>query len=260
MEKAVILAGGAGTRMRPATLLTNKHLLPIYSDSSATPMLLYPIQTLIKSGITDILVISSREHCGHIIEHLSDGTQFGADFTYKIQDTDHVPLGIASALKLAKHFTGMDKFVVILGDNFYADTFESEFEKFTVSDAKSAVFLKKVEDIHRFGCATVDENLNVTKIVEKPKHPESNWAVTGLYLYSSHVYEILPQLSISDRGEVEITDLNNWYVNNKSMSATFLRGFWSDMGTPISAKKIQKFIEENHFEISLLDEMSHPPG
>lgn len=244
MKKGIILAGGAGTRMSPATLFGNKHLLPIYSDSAATPMIMYPLQTLIKSGIQEILIISSREHCGPIIEHLSDGTQYGSDFTYKIQDTNHVPMGIASALKLAKNFTGSEKFAVILGDNFFSQTFQEEFKSFGDSDVKSTIFLKEVEDINRFGCATIDENHNVKKIVEKPKNPESNWAVTGLYLYSSHVYDILPELSVSSRGEVEITDLNEWYVKNKSIKAIKLDGFWSDMGTPTSAKKTQTFLEK----------------
>ena len=251
IKKGVVLAGGAGVRMRPATLLTNKHLLPIYSNNEATPMLMYPIQTLIKSGIEEILIISSREHCGSIIEYLSDGSQFGVSFTYKIQDTEHMSMGIASALKLAKNFTGEDNFSVILGDNFFAGSFKNEFEKFDLLENKASVFLKEVEDIKRFGCATLDVNSKVVKIVEKPSDPESNWAVTGLYIYSPYVYEILPELSLSERGEVEITDLNNWYVKNNKMMAFTLNCYWSDMGTPISAKKTQKFIEENNFIITI---------
>ena len=253
MKKGVILAGGNGTRMKPATLVGNKHLLPIYSDNSATPMIMYPLQTLIKSGIKEILIISSREHCGPIIEHLSDGTQFDSDFTYKIQDVNHVQMGIASALKLAKNFTCLEKFAVILGDNFFSQTFQEEFKSFADSDSdvESTIFLKEVDDINRFGCATIDENNNVKKIIEKPKKPESNWAVTGLYLYSPKVYEVLPKLSVSGRGEIEVTDLNNWYVQNKSMKAIKIDGFWSDMGTPMSAKKTQTFLEKNNYKLTI---------
>ena len=149
--KAILLAGGLGKRMCPATTHQNKHLLPIYANDGAYPVIYYPINTLIKSGLTDILVISSREHCGRIMETLSDGDDFGANFTYKIQDTAHVQMGIASALKLARDFTKDEKFAVILGDNFFEDSFAKEISDFNESDAQACLFLKEVEDIQKFG-------------------------------------------------------------------------------------------------------------
>jgi glucose-1-phosphate thymidylyltransferase len=243
--KAILLSGGLGTRLLPATKHQNKHLLPIYANDGAHPIICYPINTLSKSGLTDILVISSREHCGRIMETLSDGYDFGVNFTYKIQDTSHVHLGIASALKLAKDFTKDEKFAVILGDNFFEDTFKKEMCDFNKSDAKACLFLKKVADIQRFGCATIN-NGKVTKIVEKPDTPESNWAVTGLYLYTPEVYEIADQLVPSLRGELEISDINDYYCK-EIINACFLTGYWSDMGTPQSLVNTQEYIKSINF-------------
>lgn len=250
MKKAVILAAGSGTRMQPATLFTNKHLLPLYSNNGAVPMIMYPIQTLINSGITEILIITSKEHCGPIVEHLSDGSQFGVDFTYKIQDVNHVHMGIASALQLAKNFTNDERFAVILGDNFFAESFKDKFIEFEKSNMKAHIFLKEVEDIKRFGCATMKNN-KVTQIVEKPTSPESNLAVTGLYLYTPDVYNILPTLTVSQRNELEISDLNNMYVKYNMMSASILNSMWSDMGTPTSIKRTQEYIRKTNYKITL---------
>lgn len=242
MKKAVILAGGAGTRLHPATMWQNKHLLPIYTNHGAYPMIYYPIRTLIESGLTDILVISSREHCGRIMETLSDGRYFGCDFSYKIQDTAHVLMGIASALKLARGFTGGENFALILGDNFFEDTFAEDVIAWEASNAQVCLALKEVEDIQRFGCATVKESGEITKIVEKPKEPESNWAVTGLYLYSPDVYTVADTLVPSNRGELEITDINTHYASQGLAQAMFLKGYWSDMGTPSSLQRTEEFI------------------
>jgi glucose-1-phosphate thymidylyltransferase len=211
-------------------------------------MIYYPLYTLIESGLTDILVISSREHCGSIMETLSDGRYFGCDFSYKIQDTAHVHMGIASALKLAKNFTKDEKFAVILGDNFFANTFATEMQEFSDSDAKACVFLKEVEDIKRFGCATVDGS-NVTKIVEKPEEPESDWAVTGLYLYTPDVYSVADTLVLSNRGELEVTDINTHYCSEGVAKAAFLDGYWSDMGTPPSMQRTEAFIRDSNFKL-----------
>ena len=249
MKKAIILSGGLGSRMFPATMRTNKHLLPIYTNNGAYPMIYYPIRTLIESGLTDILVISSREHCGRIMETLSDGRYFGCDFSYKIQDTAHVHMGIASALKLAKNFTGDEKFAVILGDNFFENTFTVEMQQFSDGNTQACVFLKEVEDIKRFGCATI-ENGNVVKIVEKPEKPESNWAVTGLYLYTPDVYSIADTLVLSNRGELEVTDINTHYCSQGAVKAAFLDGYWSDMGTPPSIQRTETFIRDNEFKLA----------
>lgn len=240
--RGIVLSGGLGTRMMPATKSTNKHLMPVYSKEGAVPMIYYPIRTFVQSGITDILVISSAEHCGHIIETLKDGHEFGADLSYKIQDHKRVVLGIASALKLAKNFTNDEAFAVILGDNFYADSFSEEVNSFSSDENNDAVvFLKNVPDINRFGCATVKDN-QVIKIVEKPTNPESNWAVTGLYFYKPDVYEVAETLQPSFRGELEISHINDHYCKQGKLKAGFLQNFWSDMGTPESIIRTQDFI------------------
>lgn len=243
--RGVILAGGSGTRMKPATSVTNKHLLPIYSDQGALPMIFYPINTLVKCGVTDILIISSKDHSGPIIQNLADGFSFGANFTYKIQDVNRVVMGIASALKLARDFTKKDPFAVILGDNFYEDSFKDEFLGFENSCEKSArIFLKEVPDPERFGVYSDGE------IIEKPKNPKSNMAVTGLYLYHSSVYDIAENLKPSRRGELEITDVNQYYCKNNSMDISSVEGFWSDMGTPQSIQRTQEFIIGSQYKIS----------
>jgi glucose-1-phosphate thymidylyltransferase len=226
--------------MLPGTKVSNKHLLPVYSDEGAVPMIFYPIRTLVKSNIHDILIISSREHCGHIIENLSDGSCFEADFTYKIQDLKNVKLGIASALKLARNFTNDEDFAVILGDNFFEDTFVDEFRQFSEKSQEAAIFLHEVNDPHRFGVA-VQEGNRLT-IEEKPCEPKSNLAVTGLYLYTKEVYQIADTLLPSKRGELEITDINNYYCDRGVMTVHTLHGFWSDMGTPTSMLRTQEFI------------------
>jgi len=253
--RGVILAGGYGTRMRPSTLATNKHLCPLYSgNDGAVPMIFYPINTLIRSGITDILVISSREHSGSIIENLGDGWNFGARFTYKVQDVAHVELGIASALKLAEDFTQDDPFAVILGDNFYEDLFKKQFDIFEINHRRgydpplASIFVKEVPDPERFGVYTVAGQRHY--IEEKPRKPKGNWAVTGLYLYTRHVYEIANRLNISDRGELEITDINNEYFQLGKMSVNYISGFWSDMGMPASMLNTLLFVQENGFKVN----------
>lgn len=257
--RGVILAGGFGTRMAPSTRVTNKHLLPVYSPAGAVPMLFYPIQTLVKSGIQEILIISSREHCGHIIENLSDGYDFKADFTYKIQDTAHVELGIASALHLAKSFVYDETFAVILGDNYFEETFTEAFQDFATLDPEcarnygfgtepfgwglcesAAIFVKEVDDPRRFGVLSTANGK--TEIEEKPANPQSNLAVTGLYLYTPHVYEIIKTLKPSGRGELEITDINNFYLQRDKMEVHPLNGYWSDMGTPPSIRRVEEFL------------------
>lgn len=261
--RGVILAGGTGSRLAPFTKTTNKHLAPVYAPTGAIPMIYYPIQTLIGSGVKEILIVSSQEHSGSIIEVLGDGDQFGCEFTYKIQDMNNPkkPVGIASALKLAQGFVGEQNFAVILGDNYYEETFGAEFTYFDLINTRDVVretpnakiFLKRVQDPERFGVATLNyEEINgklnniVTKIVEKPKVPETDYAVTGLYLFSNHVFKLVPKLQVSDRGELEITDINNWYVNNRTMDAHELKGYWHDMGVVSGIKKVQNHLEELH--------------
>lgn len=249
--KGVILAGGFGTRLRPFTLRLNKGMAPIYSPEGAIPQLLFPLRTLINSGIKEILIVTSRDHCGQIVELLGDGTEYNCSLTYRIQEMARPVVGIAQALGLAENFVGNDAFAVILGDNFYEDNFLVEFKEFEkeylMSDykdtcKKSAIFLKNVDDPQRFGVATVDYRNRVTKIVEKPKDPETNLAVTGLYVYTPHVFKIVPTLQPSQRKELEITDINNYYVDCGGMTSYNLDGHWSDMGLPESAKKVSDFL------------------
>lgn len=247
--KGVILAGGFGTRLRPFTKRLNKGMAPLYTPEGAIPQLLYPLNTLVKSGIEDVLIITSREHCGHIVELLGDGEEYGCHLTYKIQEMDRPVVGIAQALGLSKDFVGKDDFAVILGDNFYEDNFDKEFYDFHMErvglserENKASIFLKRVHDPERFGVATLSDNGVVTKIVEKPEEPESDYAVTGLYLYTPHVFELIPHLKPSGRNELEITDINSFYVDEGLMTANILDGFWHDMGLPESAKAVQDFL------------------
>lgn len=242
--KGVILAGGFGTRLRPFTNRLNKGMAPLYTPEGAIPQLLFPIKTLVNSGITEILIVTSRDHCGQIVELLGDGTEYDCELTYRIQEMDRPVVGIAQALGLAQTFVGNDSFAVVLGDNFYEDTFKEEFDSFEKNGDISAIFLKEVHDPERFGVATLDDNKNVTKIVEKPAQPETNFAVTGLYLYTPHVFEIVPTLEPSARKELEITDINNYYVDSNDMIAYVLDGFWHDCGLPKSAKRVQDYLWE----------------
>lgn len=221
--------------MSPATKFTNKHLLPIYSIFGAVPMLFYPINTLVKSGIKEILIISSKEYCGNIIQTLGDGSEFGADFTYKIQDSNR-ELGIASAIKLSEKFTCGEKFAVLLGDNFYENDFSKEFSYFLNSEKAAAIFLKETEKPEKFGVYFNNS------IEEKPAVPKSKLAVTGLYLYTNHVYSLISSLSPSSRGEFEVSDLNNFYCRESLMEIFCLKGFWGDMGTPEGITETQNFL------------------
>ena len=253
--RGVILSGGWGRRLAPFTNVSNKHMAPVYSRvlNEAVPMLFFPIKTLKESGIDDILIITSRDHCGHIVQTLGDGVNLGVKISYAIQEMDRKPTGIAQALKLAQPFICDEPFAVILGDNFYEDSFEQQVkdfeESFTLGKKGAYIFLKEVHDPERFGVATVNvENDNsikydVLKIVEKPKKPETNLAVTGLYFYTPHVFDLIPTLKESDRGELEITDINNSYVSSCDMTAYKLNGFWHDMGTPDGVLSVTEFLD-----------------
>jgi len=256
--RGIVLSGGLGSRLSPSTKVINKHLLPIYSNQGAVPMLYYPINTLVKSGIKNILIITSDEAAGLVVETMGDGSKFGrdVDFTYKIQNMHNPknPPGIASALKLCQDFTKGDSFAVILGDNFYEDSFKCEFESFEqnyidtyrnyLGSIFSQVFLKEVSDPQRFGVATLVDG-KVTKIVEKPKEPESNYAVSGLYLFTPHVYSLLKDLKVSARGELEVSDITDWYSKGGAMlSATIIPNYWSDVGIPESMLKTTDYINK----------------
>jgi glucose-1-phosphate thymidylyltransferase len=236
--KGVILAGGKGTRLLPLTKVTSKQLLPVYNK----PMIYYPLFTLLKADIKDILFITSPEHSGDFIELLGSGDNFNASFSYIIQDE---PKGLAHALNLAKHFAENQPVCMILGDNIFEDNLSSEIQKFKSPGAK--IFIKKVDNPERFGVAEVDQNGNVIKLVEKPKNPKSNLAQTGLYLYDSKVFEYIKKLKPSERGELEITDLNNNYLERKELSAQIIKGQWIDAGTFESLFMASKLVKDNNY-------------
>jgi glucose-1-phosphate thymidylyltransferase len=218
--KGVILAGGTGSRLYPLTKVTNKHLLPVYDK----PMIFYPIQTLINAGIKEIMIVSGRGHAGHFLELLGSGADHGVHFTYEIQEQAG---GIAQALSLAEDFVDGDSVTVILGDNIFQDDIKEDVANFNDG---ARIFLKEVSDAHRFGVAELKGD-KVIGIEEKPKEPKSNFAVTGLYIYDSKVFSAIKTLKPSGRGELEITDVNNYYINKGVMKYGVLEGFWSDAGT-----------------------------
>jgi glucose-1-phosphate thymidylyltransferase len=258
--KTIILAGGRGTRLGVQTQIHNKHLLPVYSQQGAYPMICYPLQTLIRSGSRDTLIVSSQEHSGDIIEFLGDGAKFGTSLTYRIQDHNDParPVGIASAMKLIKGFTHNEPFAVILGDNFYEDSFGVEFaafeETYRATGLSGAhIFLKEVDDVHRFGCAKFDAAGKLIDIIEKPKDPPSNFAVSGLYLFTPDVFDILETLVPSKRGELEVSEVNASYVKKGNMTYTSIPGFWHDLGTPESMHDGAAWIQEHNFKVTIYD-------
>lgn len=224
--RGVILAGGKGTRLLPATKITNKHLIPIINQ----PMVLYPLRTLINFGIKDILLVSGGEHIGNFAEFLGDGSAFGVSLTYKVQKEAG---GIAQALALAEDFVANDlspvnpQFAVVLGDNILGNiTCPPPHDGTTL-------FLKKVPDPQRFGVALFHAN-KLAGVVEKPKHPPSNFIVVGVYLYPRDVFDIIKTLKPSKRGELEIAEINDRYIKQGRCVARRLSSFWSDAGTPAS--------------------------
>ncbi len=221
--KGIILAGGLGTRLRPLTAVTNKHLLPIYNQ----PMIYYPLRTLAGAGLKDILIVSGPEHSGHFVQLLGDGQEFGVKLSYAVQPQ---PGGIAQALGLAREFSTGDKVAAILGDNIYQDDLSLSIKNFSKQDNGAHVFLKEVSEPNRFGVAEIDGD-KIIDIQEKPVKPKSNLAVTGLYLYDASVFEIIETLKPSGRGELEITDVNNSYIKAGEMGFTVLKGDWTDAGT-----------------------------
>ena len=218
--KGIILAGGTGSRLFPLTKVTNKHLLPVYDK----PMICYPLNTLIKAGIDDILIVSGRGHVGHFLELLGSGSSLGIRLTYEIQEGAG---GIAQALGLAEPWAGNDPVTVILGDNIFEDSVKEPVRSFK---SGARIFLKAVSDAQRFGVAEIEGD-RIIGIEEKPKNPKTNLAVTGLYIYDSDVFRIIKGLKPSGRGELEITDVNNAYIRKNTMRYSLLSGFWSDAGT-----------------------------
>lgn len=220
--KGIILAGGNGRRLDPITKVTNKHLLAIYNK----PMIYYPLETMINAGIKDILIISGKDFAGGFLRLLGSGREFGVRISYEVQEEAG---GIAQALGLAEEFAGSDNCAVILGDNIYEDNFSEAVKDFN-GQKGARIFLKEVTDAYRFGVAELDGD-KVINIEEKPKNPKTNLAVTGFYMYDSSVFKVIKNLKPSARGELEITDVNNYYIKDGSMKANLLKGEWTDAGT-----------------------------
>jgi len=219
--KGIILAGGAGTRLRPVTKITSKQLLPVYDK----PMIFYPLETLLNAGIKEILIIIAPENAGDFLNLLGSGKEFGCKFTYEIQDK---PEGLAQAFIIGRNFIDDDNVTMILGDNLFEDDFAQDIQGF---QSGARVFAKQVPDPHRFGVVEFDENQRVLSIIEKPTNPKSNYSVTGLYIYDHTVIDKVASLKPSDRGEYEITDLNNLYLQEGSLDVAFVNGRWFDTGT-----------------------------
>lgn len=232
--KGIVLAGGTGSRLYPLTKVTNKHLLPV----GRKPMIYYPIEKLTKAGIEDILIVTGIEHIGDVVDLLGSGKEFGCDFTYRVQDEAG---GIAQALGLAKSFVHGGRCTVILGDNLFEDSLIDEIEIFKKQPTGARILFKDVPDPHRFGVGDIQGD-ELLRIIEKPKDPPTPYAVTGVYFYDSEVFEVIKTLKPSARGELEITDVNNYYLERKALSWGFLKGWWSDAGTFESLARVQQLL------------------
>ncbi len=235
--KGVVLAGGLGSRLNPCTLVTNKHLLPVYDK----PMVYYPIQTLIQAGIKDILVVTGGHFAGDFLKLLKNGDGFGLkhlDYTY--QDGEG---GIAAALSLAEYFVGDDSMCVVLGDNIIEGNIKKAASDFLAQKEGAKVLLKEVEDAKRFGVVEF-ENEKIKSILEKPENPPSNMAVTGIYFYDNTVFDFIKKLEPSDRGELEITDVNNMYLKKGQLTYDVLEGWWTDAGTFESLRRASNLVAE----------------
>jgi glucose-1-phosphate thymidylyltransferase len=222
--KGIVLAGGTGSRLFPLTKITNKHLLPIYDK----PMIYYPIQTLVDAGLRDILIVTGGKNSGDFLRLLANGKHFGLKHIgYTYQEGEG---GIADALALAEHFADGDQICVILGDNIIEGSIREAVDQFRKQLCGARILLKEVPDAERFGVAEISGS-RIVNIEEKPKYPKSNHAVTGIYMYDATVFEKVKTLVPSKRGELEITDVNNAYIREGTMSFSHLEGWWTDAGT-----------------------------
>jgi len=232
--KGIILAGGKATRLRPCTKVTSKGMLPIYDR----PMIYYPLNTLLKAGITEILIIVGPEHAGHYLNLLGSGKEINARLSYEIQTEAR---GIADAFIIGEQFVGTDNVVMILGDNIFVDDFSSDIKSFTKG---AKIFAKVVPDPERFGVVEIDANGKALSIEEKPAQPKSNFCVTGLYVYDNRVLDIAKNIKPSARGELEISDINNWYLAQGELEVAMVNNEWIDAGTFDSLLEAQKIAKD----------------
>lgn len=233
--KGIVLAGGLGTRLYPLTKITNKHLLPVYDR----PMIYYPIQTLVKAGIREIMIVTGGNSSGDFLRLLGNGKEFGLEhlqYTYQEEEG-----GIAHALSLVEHFAEGKKIVVILGDNVLEGSINKAVQGFKRQERGAKILLKEVENPKDYGVAELDGD-RVIRIVEKPKRIKSKFAVTGIYLYDNQVFDFIRELKPSNRGELEITDVNNFYIQQGTMTFEILKGWWGDAGASVDA-----LLEVNNF-------------
>ena len=219
--RGIILSGGSATRLRPCTKVTSKQLLPIYNR----PMIYYPLNTLIKAGVKEILIIVAPERAGDYLNLLGSGRQFGVKLTYEIQDK---PRGLAEAFIIGENFIDEDDVTLILGDNIFEDDFTEDIRSFQKG---AKIFAKKVKDPERFGVVEINNKAEVLSIEEKPLKPKSNLAITGLYIYDHRVIDVAKKLKPSARGELEIVDLHNWYLARHELEVSLVHGAWIDAGT-----------------------------
>ena len=237
--KGVVLAGGLGTRLLPLTKVTNKHLLPIFNK----PMVYYPIETLAHAGIQEILIVTGGNNAGEFLRLLGNGVEFGLrDLHYAYQAGEG---GIAEALRLAEHFADGEPIAVVLGDNVIEDPIGPFVERFIRQKSGAKILLKEVEDPMRFGVAEINGD-RIIDIEEKPRIPKSRFAVTGIYMYDAGVFDIIRGLKPSQRGELEITDVNNHYIQKGQMTFEVLNGWWTDAGTFESLFRANCLIAEKH--------------
>jgi glucose-1-phosphate thymidylyltransferase len=240
--KGVILAGGSGTRLHPLTRITNKHLLPLYDR----PMVTYAVEALVQAGIDELMLVTGGTHAGEFFRLLGNGHEYGIDLlTYGYQDQAG---GIAEALGLAERFVGREKVCVMLADNIFEHSLAPIVENFARQEKGGRIVLSRVEEdehLRHLGVAVMDGD-RVTEILEKPESPPSRFAVTGIYFYDEQVWDVIPTLKPSGRGELEITDVNNWYVDGGQMEADTAEGFWGDAGESIDAYyQVNDFVRRN---------------
>lgn len=244
--KGVILAGGLGSRLRPLTQVTNKHLLPVYDK----PMIYYPIECLVNAGVREIMIVTGGEHAGDFLKLLKNGKDLNVKhMAYGYQEGEG---GIADALKLAEDFADGGKICVVLGDNIIEGNLRKAAGDFFTQTTGAKILLKEVPDPQRFGVVRM-EGGKVVEIIEKPKQPPSHLAVTGIYFYDNDVFQVCRTLKPSDRGELEITDVNNYYLKRGDLTYEVLEGWWTDAGTFESLYRAAKFVAEggaNHMDLS----------
>ncbi len=232
--KGIILAGGLGSRLFPCTKVTNKHLLPVFNK----PMIYYPILTMVNAGLKDIMIVTGGGSAEDFIKILGDGGEFGLKISYAYQEGEG---GIADALRLSESFAQGEKIFVVLGDNILDDDISEDINDFEKQERGAKIFLKEVTDPERFGVAEIRDG-KVSGIIEKPKNPKSNFAVCGLYLYDNSAFEIIKTLKPSGRGELEITDVNNVFIERGDMTYAVLDGWWTDAGTFESLLKASNLV------------------